>query len=191
MPAESPQLLASGQATLDRLGRTLKARRKALGISATAAAQAAQMSRVTWHRVEAGEPSVTMGAYLNAATVLGWVLGATAPAEASSGPSSGASPGPAFGRPSTAPAADPSAALQAASAAPAPPTAPTAIRLADHPQLARLAWQMPASTRLTPQEALGLYERNWRHIDQAALAEPERALLAQLIAHEGRGRLLV
>ena len=187
MPAESPQLLASGQATLDRLGRTLKARRKALGISATAAAQAAQMSRVTWHRVEAGEPSVTMGAYLNAATVLGWVLGATEPSEASSGLSAGPASEPA----SRPPSASRSAALQAASAAPAPPTAPAAIRLADHPQLARLAWQMPASATLTPQEALGLYERNWRHIDQAALAEPERALLAQLIAHEGRGRLLV
>jgi transcriptional regulator with XRE-family HTH domain len=36
---------------------------KALKVSATTAAEAAGMSRMTLHRIERGEPSVTMGAY--------------------------------------------------------------------------------------------------------------------------------
>ncbi len=37
------------------------------------------MSRVTWHRIETGEPSVTMGAYLAAALALGLELMAQDP----------------------------------------------------------------------------------------------------------------
>ncbi len=43
--------------------------------AARSAAQAAGMSRVTLHRIEAGEPSVTMGAYLNAMAALGLDFG--------------------------------------------------------------------------------------------------------------------
>jgi len=39
----------------------LAEKRKALRVSATVAAEAAGMSRVTLHRIEKGEPSVTMG----------------------------------------------------------------------------------------------------------------------------------
>lgn len=58
-------------ARLGGLGQRIRARRKTLGVSAQAAAEAAGMSRVTWHRIEGGEPSVTMGAYLNALDALG------------------------------------------------------------------------------------------------------------------------
>ncbi|MEM9302864.1 MAG: helix-turn-helix transcriptional regulator, partial [Pseudomonadota bacterium] len=53
------------------LGACIRQRRKALGVSATAAAQAARMSRVTWHRIEAGTPSVSIAAWFNALAVLG------------------------------------------------------------------------------------------------------------------------
>ena len=118
------------------------------------------MSRVTLHRIERGEPSVTMGAYLNAAAALGLELGVV-----------DARPRP------------PSNSAQT--------SVPTHIRLADYPQLERLAWQFQGASEVTPAEALGLYERNWRHIEQDALAPHERALIQQLVASRGGSRLLV
>ena len=44
---------------------------------------------------------------------------------------------------------------------------------------------------LAPEEALGLYERNWRHVDTAALDANERALVNALAQHVGGGQLLV
>jgi hypothetical protein len=44
---------------------------------------------------------------------------------------------------------------------------------------------------LSPQEALSLYERNWRHIDQARLVPAEQALVQALVKQLGGGRLLV
>ncbi|MBL0727358.1 helix-turn-helix domain-containing protein [Piscinibacter sp. HJYY11] len=71
MPARAPTPDLAAAARLGALGLDIRARRKALGVSAQAAAEAAGMSRVTWHRIEGGEPSVTMGAYLNALGALG------------------------------------------------------------------------------------------------------------------------
>ncbi len=72
----NPSILASTTADkLIALGGQIRAQRKALRISATAAAEAAGMSRVTLHRIEKGEPSVAMGAYLSAMAVLNMDLG--------------------------------------------------------------------------------------------------------------------
>jgi len=71
MPARAPAPDIAAARRLGALGLGIRARRKALGVSAQAAAEAAGMSRVTWHRIEGGEPSVTMGAYLNALGALG------------------------------------------------------------------------------------------------------------------------
>lgn len=71
MPAPSPALSSDLAQQLGSIGQAVRARRKQLGISATAAAEAAGMSRVTLHRIERGEPSVTMGAYLGALAALG------------------------------------------------------------------------------------------------------------------------
>jgi hypothetical protein len=68
---------------------------------------------------------------------------------------------------------------------------PQSIRLADCPQLQRLAWQYQGATEVTPAEALNLYERNWRHIEQDALTPNERALVHSLVASLGGRRLLV
>lgn len=68
---------------------------------------------------------------------------------------------------------------------------PERVRLADFPQLERLAWQLHGVAELSPQDALNLYERNWRHIDPATMQPAERALLQALMEQLGGGRLLV
>jgi transcriptional regulator with XRE-family HTH domain len=160
MPAPAPPVGDALAAKLLAFGQRIRAHRKALRISATVAAEAAGMSRVTLHRIERGEPSVTIGAYANAAAALGLALGVAAPPPSA---------------PSRAEGTD----------------VPPRILLANHPQLARLAWQFQGATEVTPEEALNLYERNWRHIDQAALAPHERALIQGLVARLGGRRLLV
>ena len=55
MPAKPPPLPHTVAEQLSALGQQIRARRKALGVSATAAAEAASMSRVTLHRIEKGE----------------------------------------------------------------------------------------------------------------------------------------
>jgi len=143
---------------LPELGAGIRARRKQLRISATAAAEAAGLSRVTLHRIEHGEPSVAMGLYQRAIAALGLKL-------------------------------------QVADAQPAPParalTAPVLLRLGDLPELRRLAWQLSPDSELTPRQALDLYERNWRHLDSAAMTPHERDLLDSLVHSVGGGRLLV
>lgn len=139
---------------LRALGARLRAARKAQRVSAVAAAEAAGMSRVTLHRIEAGEPSVSIGHWAALADALGLVLTLAAPAS------------------------------------PADPLPPS-LRLEDYPALRQLAWQTPGVDALTPAEALALYERNWRHVDQAALQPHERALIARLAEALGGGRLLV
>lgn len=150
MPAKAPILEPVVHQRLIQLGEAFRVRRKTLGITAVAAAEAAGMSRVTWHRLEKGEPSLTLGAWANAARVLGlvWPLDP----------------------------ADPDV--------PAPPPAghwlPLDVRLEDYPELRRLAWQVQGRATLTPREALGIYERNLRHLDESAMPTHERELLAAL-----------
>jgi transcriptional regulator with XRE-family HTH domain len=64
---------------------------------------------------------------------------------------------------------------------------PVRIHLDDYPQLKKLAWQIKADTDLTPTEALGIYERNWRHLDQLALSPSERQLIDALRLGLGKG----
>jgi transcriptional regulator with XRE-family HTH domain len=151
MPAQSPRLTALAAERLQALGGQIRAQRKALGISATAAAEAAGLSRVTLHRIEKGEPAVTVGAWLNAMEALGLQLGLHRPADAS--PQAG------FDRKGWVPAR---------------------IALADYPQLRALAWQVHGTDTLTPAEALGIYERNARHLDAQALQPAERELIDAL-----------
>lgn len=161
MPATAPPTAELQVRQLAGLGAALRARRKQLKVNATTTAEAAGVSRPTLYRIEQGEPSVTLGAYAAAAAALGLEFRL----------------------------ADPHAvpAVQAASA----DTLPSQIALADYPELQRLAWQLPGAVALTPQEALNLYERNWRHVDTAALTPRERALVRQLVAALGGGQLLV
>lgn len=156
MPSTSPPTTATADRRLATLGRRIHARRKALKVSATTAAEAAGLSRMTLHRIERGEPSVTMGAYMNALGALGLDVDVVMSTEP----------------PVLAPLAE-------------------GIRIADYPQLRRLAWQLNPATELTPEEAWGTYERNWRHVDVAALDAAERRLLADLARALGRKPLHV
>ncbi len=74
MPHQSPPITEDNVANLRTLGACLAEKRKALRVSATVAAEAAGISRVTLHLIEKGEPSVTMGAWSNAIAALGLQL---------------------------------------------------------------------------------------------------------------------
>src|SRR6478672_6886449 len=74
MPAPAPTTTEQCTAQLQALGAQIRAQRKALQLSATVTAEAAGLSRVTLHRIEKGEPSVTMGAWCNAMAALGMEL---------------------------------------------------------------------------------------------------------------------
>ena len=134
MPKKSPPLNEFTAAKLQSLGAQMAARRKALGVSATVAAEAAGMSRVTLYRIEKGEPSVTMGAWCNAIAALGVKLQLQ----------------------------DHEAAQPATTERPG--WWPVRIALADYPQLKALAWQVHGTDHLTPVEAFDIYERNARHM---------------------------
>lgn len=146
MPKKSPPLNEMAIAKLCSLGAQVAERRKALGVSATVAAEAAGLSRVTLHRIEKGEPSVTMGAWSNAIAALGMQLQLQA---------------------SEAIAATPN--MQSG-------WWPVRIALADYPQLKALAWQVHGTDHLTPVEAFDIYERNARHMDMRNMNTQEQAL---------------
>lgn len=161
MPAKAPPVGDILAARLKALGAHIRTHRQQLKVSATTAAEAAGMSRVTLHRIERGEPSVTMGAYLSAIAAVGLQLGLSDPQ-----------------------------ALKASAPASATGL-PASVHLADYPELKRLAWQFHGVAELSPADALSLYERNWRHIDTGRLGPAERALVQVLADELGGGRLLV
>ncbi len=159
MPTPAPRQYLAAATQLRTLGERIRGQRQGLRISANAAAQASGMSRVTLHRIERGEPSVTMGAYVNAIAALGLsMLVQDANAEAS----------PPQNLPAHAP-----------------------VHIADYPQLRQLAWQLPDTADLTEQEALALYERNWRHLDFEKMDATERQWIDTLVRTQGQGHLLV
>ncbi len=152
-PANTPQTLADLQA----LGVQLRAQRKALRVNATVAAEAAGISRVTLHRIEKGEPSVTMGAWANVAAALGVQIQLQLQQNT---PHSNSTHGEGWW--------------------------PVRIALADYPQLKALAWQVQGTDQLTPVEAHDIYERNARHLDLATMSEDEQALRMALQAAFGK-----
>ena len=163
MPSKTPATPSAVTAKLMALGQQIRTHRKALRVNATTTAQAAGMSRVTLYRIETGEPSVTMGAYLNVMAALGLDFGLL--------------------KPPTAVADEAQQSRQG--------WIPARIRLADYPQLKQLAWQVHGTDVLTPAEALGIYERNWRHLDVQGLAPSERDLVdaLRLALGDGAGRV--
>lgn len=166
MPAKSPPPSESSAAQLQALGQQLRARRKALRVSSMATAEAAGMSRVTLHRIEKGEPSVAAGAWANAMAALGMTLLARN-------------------------AEDTRTAGERAQPADLAAWIPVRVRLADYPQLKALAWQIHGTDTLSPMEALGIYERNARHLDTAAMSPAEQALLQALRTGLGGGSAMV
>lgn len=154
MPAKSPFTTSATLARLIELGQRIRVHRKALRINAATVAEAAGMSRVTLHRIEKGEPAVTIGAYMNVLSALNLELGLLDPAR------------PAAARDD----------MHTDWAG----WIPAQVRLADYPQLKALAWQLHGTDTLTPTEAFDIYERNWRHVDENALQTHERQLIDAL-----------
>ncbi|HKB83936.1 MAG TPA: helix-turn-helix domain-containing protein [Burkholderiales bacterium] len=155
MPAAT-LVAPTDQKRLALLGERIRTARKRQRVTAVAAAQTAGISRVTLHRIERGEPTVAVGAWVAVATALGLnfdLLDAKAAARATK--------------------------------------LPKRIRLRDFPQLKKLAWQLHGVDEISPPEALDLYERNWRHLDRAALSNEEAVLIDALSRELGGGRLLV
>ena len=151
MPAAAPLPTPQTTDALTALGVAVRRRRKALGISAVAAAEAAGISRPTLHRIEKGEASVTLGACLQVLTVLGLEM-AVAPRETRP---------QGLGRDRR-------------------HWLPARVHIDDYPRLRELAWQVPPGAELTPREALDIYERNARHLDPAGLTAEERDLVDAL-----------
>lgn len=110
------------------------------------------MSRVTLHRIEKGEASVTIGAYANAMSVLDLKLMV--------GPRDHSSPEE----------IDNSVQI------------PARVLLSNYPQLRQLAWHIQGTDELSAREAWGIYERNQRHLDPESLEPHERELLEALQA---------
>lgn len=76
MPARIQHLNSEGlQRRAIELAQQLRQRRKAMGVTVQNAAAAAGMSRDTWHRMERGETTVTIGAWFNALAALGLRFG--------------------------------------------------------------------------------------------------------------------
>lgn len=154
MPARITNITEDVTGQAATIGRQIRTRRRELKVSTAAAAEAAGMSRVTWYRIEKGEPSVSFAAYLSAISVLGLELKVVAPVASS--------PDNQVKEPHKA------------------GWIPARIALADYPQLKQLAWQLQGVEFLSPREALGIYERNWRHLDLEALLPHEQSLIDAL-----------
>ena len=157
----SSKAVPLGETVLQKLaaiGLQIRGQRKALKISATVAAESCGISRVTLYRIEHGEPSVTIGAYLNALSALGLGLQVVSTTD-----------------------------VAAESIAYPPLWLPARVRLADYPQLKHLAWQVQGTNELKPAEALSIYERNARHLDTQALEPAERRLIDALRVALGGG----
>ena len=152
MPAKNPKVTRETAHRLSVLGGHIRAQRKKLKLNAMVAAEAAGMSRITWHRIEKGEPAVTMGAWFNAVAVLGLTLDIPKTDNAGTDRRD---------------------------------WIPVRIRLADYPELDKLAWHVRGVDALTAREALDIYERNQRHLDLDAMTPKEAQLLDALRAAFG------
>lgn len=159
MPAKISTNSKLLKTNLQELGQRLRDRRKELKVNSTDAAEASEISRVTLYRIEKGEPSVTMAAYMSVILALGLKLDVF----------------------------DPQVVLKQNQDV----NLPKKIRISNYKQLKRLAWQVKDTTELTPEEALNLYERNWRHVDLKAMEPKEKRFLEKLMKAFKRERMLV
>ena len=161
MPAKAPRLTLKADKMLRGLGQRLREQRKHQEISAEATAEAAGISRVTLYRVEQGEPSVAMSAYISVILALGLAIDVKSSQGSNSKRQSQER------------------------------KIPSKIRISDFKQLKQLAWQLKGVQVIDPLEALNLYERNWRHVDFKKMDLREREFLQSLLDAFGRERLLV
>jgi transcriptional regulator with XRE-family HTH domain len=144
--------------TLQTIAQGIRDRRLSLGISTVAAAHAAGVSRVTWHRIEKAEPSVTMGAYVGALEALGLTLELKQVENPVNKALSAVVPQD----------------RQVVADLPA------SIPIQNYSQLRQLAWHVRDDFELTPEEAFGLYDRYRRHLNIDQMEPHELSLLRSL-----------
>ena len=161
MPAKLPHTSSAVTERIQILGETIRAKRKNLHISAQATADCAHISRVTLHRIEKGEPSVTMGAYFTVLDALGLQIQTNSKAGLGEESQAGAHTS----------------------------VIPSEIKLTEYPQLKQLAWHIHGLDALTPIEAFGIYDRNWRHLDATSLTPLEKSLIDALKRADAAGEL--
>ena len=65
------------------------------------------------------------------------------------------------------------------------------LHIAEYPQLRLIAWSRKNDDLIEEDEALALYERNWRYVDRANITEKEQQLIDRLVAQYGNGILHV
>mgnify|MGYP000846256585 CR=1 FL=1 len=142
---------------LAQIGQLIRQHRKSFKITANAAAETAGISRVTLHRIEKGEPTVSMGAYLNVISALDLNLHLSEEDD-----------------------------LEYEANGNDVGKLPVRITLSDYPQLKELAWHVQGVGELSLIEAHSIYERNKRFLDTENLSGSEQELIEQLgVAFEG------
>ncbi|MDG2117326.1 MAG: helix-turn-helix domain-containing protein [Porticoccaceae bacterium] len=133
------------------IGQLIRQHRKSFKITANAVAQTAGISRVTLHRIEKGEPTVSMGAYLNVVSALDLQLQLSA--EVTRGHEANGSDLDKL---------------------------PVRLSFSDYPQLKELAWHVQGVDELSLVEAHSIYERNKRFLDIENLSDSEQKLIELL-----------
>jgi DNA-binding XRE family transcriptional regulator len=136
---------------LAEIGQVIRQHRKSFKITANATAKTAGISRVTLHRIEKGEPTVSMGAYLNVISALDLNLHLSAKSDVAREVGSGRE-----GK------------------------LPVRVSFSDYPQLKELAWHVQGVDELSLIEAHSIYERNRRFLDIGNLSDSERELVELL-----------
>lgn len=189
MPARAALSIRPQALLLDEFGERLRKARLRRRLSAAWVAQAAGVSRVTVHRAEAGAPAITVGTIVK-------IMGALDLAHDLALLARDDSAGHAMqdARLPQRRAANPASPANTANRHTANPSVkpPGPVALARFPQLRQLAWQLgPDALELSATDAFALYERQWRHVDQAAMPAHERALVKRLTATLGHGVMLV
>ena len=139
------------------IGQLIMQHRKSFKITANAAAETAGISRVTLHRIEKGESTVSMGAYLNVISALDLNLHLSVKTDIGNTANAGS-----VGK------------------------LPVRLSLSDYPQLKELAWHVRGVDELSLVEAHSIYERNKRFLDSENLSDSEQELIELLgVAFEG------
>jgi len=175
MPAKPTPLPKAEEQLLAEFGERLRNARLRRKLTASAVAADAGVTRVTLHRAERGEPAITAGTLIKLMGALDL-----------------ASDFALLARDDKAGRLIQDRQLPPRRTRAATGRPPQRIRIDRYPQLQSIAWHLdPATTELAPEEAFALYERQWRHVDQAAMGPKEAALLKRLTATVGNGVLLV
>jgi transcriptional regulator with XRE-family HTH domain len=164
MNKDEAQFQSKNMTLLARLGAQITARRKILKVRAQVCAEVAGISRVTLHRIEKGESTVSIGAYLQVCDALGLHL-MLMPRGAGGKFDEAENAGRDLEMPH--------------------------IRIKDYPQLKALAWQLKDDEYLTDAQAISIYECNKRFLDLKHLDERERVLMERLADTRGMEQLLV